>query len=97
MKVNGEVISDGWMARSGWRRADHLVSTNACQARTVVVQPLAFGVPPTPNTAQQAGWPDFIRSPRLVLAHVWEGVDCKSPSQDGKRASSSSVFRIACA
>jgi transposase len=26
--------------------------------------------------AWQAGRPDLIRSPRLVLAHVWEGVEC---------------------
>jgi transposase len=26
--------------------------------------------------AWQAGRPDLIRSPRLVLAHVWEGMDC---------------------
>jgi len=24
--------------------------------------------------AWHAGWPERIRSPRLVLAHVWEGV-----------------------
>jgi len=24
--------------------------------------------------AQQAGRPDLIRSPRLVLGHVWEGI-----------------------
>jgi transposase len=28
----------------------------------------------------QAGRPDLIRSPRLVLAHVWEGVSDKTPS-----------------
>lgn len=25
--------------------------------------------------ASQAGRPDLIRSPRLVLAHIWEGVE----------------------
>jgi hypothetical protein len=25
--------------------------------------------------AWQAGHPELIRSPRLVLAHVWEGLD----------------------
>jgi hypothetical protein len=29
-----------------------------------------------PILAWQAGRPDLIRSPRLVLAHVWEGMDC---------------------
>jgi hypothetical protein len=28
--------------------------------------------------AWQAGRPELIRSPRLVLAHVWEGVECSS-------------------
>jgi hypothetical protein len=99
VQLNVDAIRCSWTGRYGCNRADHLVSTDACQAPSVVVQPLVVGVPPTPNTtsSQHAGRPDLIRSPRLVLAHVWEGVDCKSPSQDGKRASSSSVVRIACA
>ena len=52
-----------------WRRADPDAAVETRVALTYA------GVWVIALTAYQAGRPDLIRSPQLVLAHVWEGVE----------------------
>jgi hypothetical protein len=61
-KLNGDAVVYGVLAGLECQLADHLVaqhlgvamyveSADACQGPTVVVQPLAFGAPPSPRIA----------------------------------------------
>jgi hypothetical protein len=45
--------------------------SSAVETRVALTYAAAWGIA---LAAWQAGRPDLIRSPRLVLAHVWEGM-----------------------